>query len=76
MAGIFEAITSFFETVWAIVNLVITLILALFQYIFTALTLLFDVVTFVPIAISAPLVIVIVVSVVFKMVGRNSSADN
>ena len=76
MAGILQAIVDFFGLIVAIVQLLITLILALFGYIFSALELLLEVIKFVPLEISAPLVICVVLGVVFKIIGRNSSADN
>lgn len=76
MAGILQAIVDFFGMIVSIVNLVINLVLALFGYIFAALDLLLGVIGFVPISISAPLIICVILGVVFKIVGRNSSADN
>lgn len=76
MAGILQAIGDFFGLIVAIVQLVITLIMALFGYIFAALELLLELIAFVPLSISAPLIVVVILGVVFKIVGRNSSADN
>lgn len=75
MFGIFEAITDFFSTIFAIIDLVITVIVAIFQYLWTALMLLEGVIEFVPIQISAPLLSVVILGLIFKIAGRNSSSD-
>lgn len=76
MFGIFEAISDFFGTIFAIIDLVVTVVIALFQYLFTALSLLTDLIGFIPLTISAPLMIVVIIGVIFKIIGRNSSSDN
>lgn len=76
MFGIFQAIGDFFNTIFAIINLVVTILLAVVQYVFTALSLLTNLIGWIPVSISVPLFIVLILSVVFKILGRQSSGDN
>ena len=73
MSGILSAIGDFFTLIYTIVSLVLNLLVTLFWLVFKAIELLGRVAAAFPI-LSAGLLAIIIVCVVYKILGREASS--